>query len=234
MGDACQAMAMPGYVVDAVALPESELFRAEKVFSYVDLVYATTETTRLGWKSKDNYDGLLIAGLSDVGLDPLRELLSIPVIGIGEASYHAACLLGHRFSILTGTDKWSPPKDDTLAKHGLAGRLASLRSYSEWNDASDPEQILDSLERTARQCIDEDQAEVIIIGAGPLVGFGIPLQDRIKIPVIDPTLCGYAMLESCIRLGVSHSKQRKWRNAPSFISDSAGLFNYSRQWLERS
>lgn len=229
---ACQTISVPGFVVHSIALQESRLFRAEKVFSYVDLAYATIETTRMAWKNKDVYDGILIAGLSDVAVDPLRELLSIPVIGIGEASYHMASLLGHRFSILTGTDKWSPPKDDTLARHGLTGRLASLRSYSEWNDSSDPEQVLDALEKTARRCIDDDQAEVVIIGAGPLVGYGNFLQNRINIPVIDPTLAGYVMLENCIRLGLSHSKLRKWRTPPSFISDSAGKFNYSRQWLE--
>lgn len=228
---ACESIAIPGIEIKAVAIPESNQFRAEKVFSYVDLAYAAIETIKIAWSYRKKVNGILLAGFSDVGLDPLRETLDIPVVGIGEASCLMASLLAHRFSILTGTDKWTPPKQDTLARLGLTERLASLKSYSEWSGTSSHEEILTSLEYASRHCIDHDGAEAIVIGAGPLVGYGKPLQDRLGVPVIDPTLCGYLELESCIRLGVSHSKQRKWRNAPSMISDSEGVYNYCRNWM---
>lgn len=234
MQEACQSIASSDVEVEAVAIPESNKFRAEKVFSYIDLAYASIETIKIAWSHQNDVDGILLAGFSDVALDPLREILEIPVVGIGEAACLTACLLGHRFSILTGTDKWTPPKQDTLARHGLVGRLASLRSYSEWSDTSSREQILNCLEDASRLCIDNDGAEVIVIGAGPLVGFGKPLQERLNIPVVDPTLCGYLELEKCIRLGVSHSKQRKWRNAPLMISDADGVYNYCRNWMNSS
>ena len=234
MQTACAAIASPGIEVEAVAIPESDQFRAEKVFSYIDLTYAVIETVRIAWRYRESVAGILLAGFSDVGLDPLREMLEIPVVGIGEASCLMASLVGHRFSILTGTDKWTPPKQDTLARHGLTGRVASLRSYSEWSGTSSHEEILTCLEDAGRYCIDQDGAEAIVIGAGPLVGFGKPLQERLGVPVIDPTLCGYLALENCIRLGVSHSKQRKWRTPPAMISDSEGVYDYQRNWMNRA
>lgn len=227
----CELIASPDFKIRAVAIPETDQFKAEKVFSYIDLAYAVIETVKIAWSYRDKVDGVLLAGFSDVGLDPLREILDIPVVGIGEASCLMASLLGHRFSILTGTDKWTPPKQDTLARHGLTGRISSLRSYSEWSDTSGPEEILDGLEKVSRLCIDTDGAEAIVIGAGPLVGFGKLLQNRLGIPVLDPTLCGYLQLESCIKLDISHSKKRKWRNPPALISDSEGIYNYCREWM---
>ena len=47
---------------------------------------------------KRGYDALVIGCYSDPGLDALRELLSIPVIGPGAASLHLAAQLGTRIS----------------------------------------------------------------------------------------------------------------------------------------
>lgn len=225
------AIALPDSKVKVLSLPADNIYSADKVFSYIDLAYAVILTIRTVMQYNEPCDGVLIAGFSDVALDPLREMLNIPVVGIGEVACHYASLLSHRFSILTGTEKWTPPKHDTLARHGLSGRVASYRSYSEWNSNATPDQILDELERVSRLCISIDRAEAIVIGAGPLVGYGRLLQDRISVPVIDPTLCGYVMLENFIRLGLSHSKELKWKCPPTQIFDAKDVYQYNRTWV---
>jgi allantoin racemase len=39
--------------------------------------------------------------MSDSGMQPLRSILDIPVIGPGRASMLMACYLGDKFSVLT-------------------------------------------------------------------------------------------------------------------------------------
>jgi allantoin racemase len=43
-------------------------------------------------------DAHVIACFDDTGLDAARQLASAPVVGIGEAAYHAATLLAHKFT----------------------------------------------------------------------------------------------------------------------------------------
>src|SRR3990172_4667756 len=50
---------------------------------------------------KDGADGIIIFCFGDTAVHAAREAVSIPVIGLGEASEVLAILLGDRFSILS-------------------------------------------------------------------------------------------------------------------------------------
>src|SRR5262249_28366055 len=152
----------------------------------------------------------IVAGFSDVGVDALKEILTIPVLGIAEASYHIASLISHRFSVLTGTRKWTPPKDDYVRGLGIETKVASFRSYSEWDENDSFEALKARLIAVAKAAITEDGAEAIILGGGPLVGYGKLLQDELKIPVIDPTIAAVKLMEMMISLGYSQSKINRW------------------------
>jgi len=52
--------------------------------------------------NEDGYNAIVLACFSDPGLDAAKEISTIPVIGIEEATLHMAAMLGHRFSIMTG------------------------------------------------------------------------------------------------------------------------------------
>ena len=43
----------------------------------------------------------IIACFDDTGLEAARSVSFAPVIGIGEAAFHLASMLGHRFSVVT-------------------------------------------------------------------------------------------------------------------------------------
>ena len=49
----------------------------------------------------EGFDAVFINTVGDYGLNALRSGLSIPVIGAGQATMHAACQLGDKFSIVT-------------------------------------------------------------------------------------------------------------------------------------
>ena len=42
-------------------------------------------------------------GVDDPGVEAAKEMFDVPVIGISEAAFHAACLLGRRFGIVSFT-----------------------------------------------------------------------------------------------------------------------------------
>jgi len=228
MEEECRKIASPETTVDAVFIQSKSDYSSFVVLGYADLAICTVETIKIAWKNRNNYDGIIIAGFSDVGLDPVRELLDIPVIGIAEAAYHTAALLGHRFSVLTGTSKWTPPKEDYVKAVGIESKVASIRPYSEWEELLSDDDLLKCLIDTGRKAIEEDGAEAIIIGGGPLVGYGKKIQDALGIPVIDPTLNALKVMEGLIDLGLCHSKIRRWKKPKEKISDAC----YDRKWLE--
>lgn len=59
------------------------------ILSYVDSAICAVETVRVAWDEKDSYDGVIVAGFSDPGLDALKEVLDKPAMGIAEAAYHS-------------------------------------------------------------------------------------------------------------------------------------------------
>jgi allantoin racemase len=228
----CRKIASPDTKVDATNIQARPGFSSYKVFSYVDLSICTVETIKIAWKKRKDYDGMIVAGFSDVGVDAMKEILDIPILGIAEASYHLASLLGHRFTVLTGTSKWTPPKHDYVRALGIETKAASFRAYSEWEDNDSFEALKARLIKVAKQAIDEDWAEVIILGGGPLVGYGKLLEAELGIPVIDPTLATFKLMESLIELGHSHSKVRRWKPPLDSLGDASGAIPYDRGWLD--
>jgi allantoin racemase len=228
----CREVAEPETHVEATYIKSRPGFSSYKVFSYVDLAICTTETIKIAWQNRNNFDGIIVAGFSDVGVDAIKEILSIPVLGIAEASYHIASLISHRFTVLTGTTKWTPPKDDYVRALGIETKVASFRSYSEWDENDSFEVLKERLLRVARKAMIEDGAEAVILGGGPLVGYGKLLEKELSIPVIDPTIATFKLMESMIALGYSQSKKNRWSQPLSKLGNTGGYIPYDRGWLD--
>ena len=76
---------------------------------------------------KEEMDGVIIDCMADPGLEASRELANIPIIGMGEASFHLASLLAHRFSVVSILDRDIPDLDRMLRKYGVHSQVASVR-----------------------------------------------------------------------------------------------------------
>jgi allantoin racemase len=127
-----------------------------------------------------NCDAVLFACFGDDGLDALKELAPVPVVGMAQAACHAACLLGRRFAVVTGGERWKPMLEELVAASGLAARLAAIRTVAPTGAeiARDPEAARASLAAACRDCVAEDGADVVILGGGGLAGMAdaVPVQ----------------------------------------------------------
>lgn len=232
MQQQCREIAAPDTTVDATYIKSRPGFSSYKVFSYVDLAICAVESIKIAWQNRNDYDGIIVAGFSDVGTDAMKEMLTIPVLGIAETSYHIASLLGHRFTVLTGTSKWTPPKHDYVRALGVETKAASFRPYSEWDENDTFDVLKARIIKVSRAAIEEDGAEVVILGGGPLVGYGKLIEAEIGIPVIDPTLATFKFMESLIELGHSHSKISRWKPPLDSLGNTGGAIDYDRGWLD--
>ncbi len=143
-------------------------------------------------------DAVLLACFGDPGLDGLRELAEVPVMGLAEASCAAAAREG-RFAIVTGGERWGPMLTEFAAARGYAASLLAVRTVAPTGAdiARDPEGSLRLLGDACRAAATEGAAAVVLGGAG-LVGLAARLQPEVPVRVICSLEAGMAaVLAAC-------------------------------------
>ena len=99
--------------------------------SYHDAILADLAMYEAGVTAQeDGYDAVCIDTMSDSGVNALRSMLDIPVIGPGRASYLTALMLGSKFSVLTQWDGWKALYVRGVRELGLDRQCASIRSIN--------------------------------------------------------------------------------------------------------
>ncbi len=181
--------------------------------SHADYALADLSMLDAGQRAQEEgFDAVCIDTMSDSGVAALRSVLDIPVIGPGRASMLMALMLGARFSIVTMWDEWKPLYTKTLADLGIGDRCASIRAINVTPDnrnllgdkASD---IAARLQACAEACINEDGADVILLGSTTMHEAHAHLAAALPVPVINPGPLSYKMAEAALGLGLSHSRR---------------------------
>ncbi len=179
--------------------------------SEADMVLADISILEAGLTAEvDGFNAVCVDTMSDSGVAALRSTLSIPVVGPGRASMLTAMMLGQRFSIVTMWNKWFHLYEKTVKDLGLQVHLASVRSIDVAPDnqallGGKEDDIFPLLEKSARQAIDEDGADVIILGSTTMHQAHTYLSSVLEVPVINPGPLTYKLVESLLDLGLSHS-----------------------------
>lgn len=161
---------------------------------------------------EEGFDAVCIDTMSDSGVNVLRSLLDIPVIGPGRASYLTALMLGDTFSVLTQWDGWIPIYKKGVRELGLEGRCASIRSINMLPDVDNllggKEEVVFPLLRAAGMaCVEEDGAQVICMGSTTMHQAVPYLQAELPVPVINPGPLSYKLAELALGLGLTQSRK---------------------------
>lgn len=171
---------------------------------------------------EEGYDAVVMDTVSDSGLAALRSRLTIPVLGPGLVQQHVAAMLGRRFSILTMWQRWVSLYEKTMAEYGTAHYCASIRSIDTRPDqeqllAGREEVVFSKLEEQGRLAIEQDGADVILIGSTTMHQSVDHLRKTLGVPVINPGTLTIKLAELFVQLGLSHSKRAY--QSPEVIQD---------------
>ena len=192
----------------------------ETIESAYDEAFATPPTLELVRKANvEGYDAVVLACFSDPGLHAAREISSIPVIGIEESSLHMAAMLGAKFSIMTPRKTRIAAKHEEVHIRGMDYFLASVRSLdlSVAETDADPEKTKQRIFEVAKKAVQEDGAEVIILGCAGMAGYAPELEKKLKIKIIDPTAVALKIAEAIVDLGLTHSKTGLYATPPEKV-----------------
>jgi Asp/Glu/hydantoin racemase len=181
--------------------------------SHHDFVLADVANFEAGCRAQDEgFSAVCIDTMSDSGVAALRSVLDIPVFGPGKVSMLTALMLGERFSILTMASRWKPLYKKALDELGLHHKCASVRAIEVAPDnqallAGKEEDVFPLLEAAARRAIEEDGADVLILGSTTMHQSHAWLSQRLPVPVINPGPLSYKMAEAALGLGLAQSRQ---------------------------
>lgn len=197
--------------------------------SYYDMAIAEMAIIEAGMRAQDEgFDAVCINTVSDSGLYALRSRLSIPVLAPGMSSFHMACMLGQKFSIITMWERWLPLYRKTLKEYSLEARCASIRHIDVRPDTNEllsgkEDFVFGKLEAAAVKAIEEDGADVIVLGSTTMHQSHAYLAANLPVPVLNPGVVTYKLCELFLDLGYVQSK--KAFPAPDSIKDQAFEFN---------
>ncbi|MBE3087847.1 MAG: aspartate/glutamate racemase family protein [Chloroflexi bacterium] len=161
---------------------------------------------------KKGYDAVVIGCFDDPGLWEARELVRIPVVGVGEACYHLASMLtAGRFSVLMALSRHEPRMAMMAHHYGVISRIASWRGLNvHFREMGDNAKTETAVLREARGAVEDDGAEVIVLGCTGLSVLAQRAQQQLGVPVLDPILVGLKVAELRAtlwrRFEISHSK----------------------------
>jgi allantoin racemase len=141
---------------------------------------------------EEGYDAFVIGCTLDVGLAEGRSLLDIPVVGISEASYHMAMMLGRNFAVVTSSPAFCEVYGDQAVRYGVDRRMMPgpyIVDASEEEIATalgKPGPLLEKFVATCERAV-RDGASVIVPGPAFLstLAWRAGVQDVLGAPVLD-------------------------------------------------
>jgi allantoin racemase len=205
IGAAARAVAASGTEIIAVNPPDGPVSIEgyyDEAFSVPGLLAEIAKGEALGVAAH------IIACFDDTGLEAARSLASAPVIGIGEAAFHLATMLGHRFSVVTTLKRSIAAIETNLTKYGLATRCAKVRSCEvpvlSLDDPSSNASAQISAEIERAKLL--DSAEAIVLGCAGMADLAARLTEQHGLPVIDGVASAVKLAEAFATLGLKTSK----------------------------
>jgi allantoin racemase len=174
-------------------------------------------------KHAEGCDAAIVSAFGDPGLAAAREFADIPIVGIEESAILTAWMLGRRYSIVCLTPRLRRWYIECAEEHGLAGRLASVRALDlpipDITQAKD--QFRAVLLAECGRAVEEDEAEVIIFGGGPIAGLAREAAGLVPVPVLDGVSCSVRMAEALVGLRPRKPARGSFARPP--LKPSAGL-----------
>jgi len=213
--------------VDVVSLPAGRPQHLE-YHAYEGLV--TADIVRLTYEAANTYDAIVIGCFYDVGLREAREVSGRTIVTAPCQSATAiASNLGNSFSVLVGRRKWIPKMSENIRLYGHGHRLASMRplALGVHDFQTNHAQTCDRLLTEGRAAVEEDGAEVLILGCTAEYGFHRQMQDILGVPVIDAVLAPFKYAEmladTAARFGWHPSRRWGSEAPPPHELDAWGL-----------
>jgi len=146
------------------------------------------------------FDAVVVACFGDPGVDALRLLVRVPVVGIGAASFTQAAFIGQHFAIVTPAVGTPERYAAVTAAMGLArqflGTYQTSLSVADF-ESGDPV-VLETLVFHAQQAV-KDGAECLLFGCAGIADQIRDIAERVGVLCIASVAAGVTQAIACVR-----------------------------------
>lgn len=207
-GTLLKQYAGPGTEVGIVDVPQGPASIESMYEEYLSIPATAQRAVEL---EGEGWEAIILGCYGDPGLDALRELVSIPVIGPGEATALVAASLGHRFSIITITESVIAPTERQIRNVGVGEKLASVRviGIPVLELHHDRERTVRATVEQGRRAIEQDRADVLIVGCMSMGFLEIAeaAGQQLGVPFLNPARVSLKFAEALVGAGLTHSRR---------------------------
>lgn len=167
---------------------------------------------RLGFENRDAYHGIFVSDFDCAGVEPLREIVDIPVVGGFEPQALTAIALAQTFSIITVDDNLVSLDLSHPRMLGISENLRSIRSIGlTVPQLDDVERVVKLVTKESLAAVKQDGAQSIILGCTGFLNVAEPVAKALAehgaaVPVTDPNWTGIAFLQGLVRCGLLQSR----------------------------
>ncbi len=178
-----------GPAIRCVTLPEGPF----GIETQQDVEQVTLPLRRLV-ETDNAADAFVIACFSDPGLQVCREGTRRPVFGIAECGVLAALARGDRYGIIAIAPRSIARHRRYLRQIGLTERFAGERPLGlSVAETASGDTTLARMTEVGKMVVEQDGANVIVMGCAGMARHRAPLEAALGVPVIDPTQAAIAM-----------------------------------------
>lgn len=183
-------------------------------FNAYELMVAPRVMETIVWAEADGYDAAVIGCFYDPCVRGAKELTTrMAVTAPAEACLRIAQSLGERFSIIVGRRKWIPEMEENVHRYGAERNLASFRVLEMGVEdfQADPAATEKLIRQQAEAAVQDDRADVVVLGCTIEFGFFRSLQAELGVPVVDATVAPLLYAEMLADAGA----QQGWHTSPA-------------------
>lgn len=227
-GDLLKKYANNNTETGIVDVPEGPASIESAYEEYLSIPAAAKKAVEL---EQEGWDAIILGCYGDPGLDALRELVSIPVIGPAEACALTCASLGHRFGVITITESVIADTERKARNAGVGEKLASVRVVGipvlELHD--DRERTIDATVAQARIAMEQERVDTFVVGCMSM-GF-LEIAEaagaELGVPFLNPARVSVRFAEMLVGSGLTHSRKAYHvppKLATGKVSSAADLF----------
>lgn len=210
----------------AVSVVEADGSGPKSIESAVEEFWCVIGSMKTAYRIEPEFDALVIGCFGDPGLRPIRELLSIPVLGPAETTIHTAAQIADRFTWLTILGEMIPIRYEQAHEHHLADRCVSVRSVDApvLSINHDPNALVERMIEEGKAAVEEDGAEALFPGCMSL-SFAQKhdeIEAEVDVPFLDPATLALEQAAVWARHDIVQSQKTypepKWEKLNDLLS----------------
>ena len=148
---------------------------------------------------RKNYDAIVVAVSLDTAVQALRTIVQVPVIGMTQAAFLCAGVIGPRVGAVVFGKHLARTYRELFAKHvSPAARLVVLESRLVPTEVMSPERIDSHILADLFGLVSRKHVDSIVIVGAALAGTARRLQPYCPVPLLDGISCG-VLLAAAVR-----------------------------------